>query len=63
MPDDTVYRMTKEIWENLDEMQKTAVTLKSMDPKNPFLGVNVPLHPGAIKYYKEKNITIPSHLN
>jgi len=22
----------------------------------------IPLHPGAIKYYKEKGLTIPAHL-
>ncbi len=62
LSEDQVYQMTKAIWENLKEMKQTAATLGSMDPNKPFLGVNVKLHPGAIKYYKEKNINIPARL-
>lgn len=62
LPEDLVYGMTKAIWENLEEMQQTAVTLKGLDPKNPFLGANVPLHPGAARYYNEVGIEIPEAL-
>lgn len=59
---DMVYKMTKGIWENLAEIKQTAVVLQSLDPKNPFIGMNVPLHDGAIKYYREKGIKIPAHV-
>lgn len=62
MSDDMVYGMTKAIWENLEEMQQTAATLKSIDPERPFIGLNVPLHPGAVKYYQEIGLEIPEHL-
>lgn len=62
LSEDMVYGMTKAIWENLDEMKQTAVTLQSIDPEQPFLGANVPLHPGAARYYNEVGIDIPEQL-
>ena len=62
LSDDTVYKMTKAIWENLGEMQQTAVTLKSINPKRPFIGANVRLHSGAAKYYREIGTKIPERL-
>ena len=62
LPEDTIYKFTKSIWENLDEIHKTAAILKPLSLKNPFLGMNMPLHKGAIRYYKEKGIKIPPQL-
>ncbi|NQV55587.1 MAG: TAXI family TRAP transporter solute-binding subunit [Rhodospirillales bacterium] len=62
LPDDLVYRMTKLTWDNIGEIHKTAVTLQTMDKSKPFTGVNMPLHRGAIRYYKEKGIKIPAGL-
>ncbi len=62
LTDDLAYKMTKAVWENLKEMQQTAVTLKSMDPTRPFIGMNMPLHKGALKYYREKGIDVPARL-
>lgn len=62
LPEEMVYGMTKAIWENLDEMKQTAVTLQSINPDNPFLGANVPLHPGAARYYEEAGIEVPDRL-
>lgn len=62
LSEEMVYNFTKSIWDNLDEIHKTAKILKPLSLKNPFLGMNMPLHAGAIRYYKEKGLTIPSHL-
>ena len=62
LSDDLVYGMTKAIWDNLEEMQQTAVAMKSLDPARPFIGANVPLHPGAARYYQEVGIEIPERL-
>lgn len=62
LSEDMVYGMTKAIWENLEEMQQTAVTLQSVNPDQPFIGANVPLHPGAARYYNEAGIEIPEQL-
>jgi hypothetical protein len=62
MSDDFVYRLTKTIFENLPEMQKSAVTLRDISLDDPFTGGNIPLHPGAIRFYKEVGKKIPANL-
>lgn len=59
VPDEVVYKATKSFWENLDEVQATAFFLKSVSPETAFTSVNVPLHPGAARYYDEAGISIP----
>ncbi len=53
LSEETVYKMTKAIWEHLPEAKKTqpfleAITLDQLKKAN-----NMPLHPGALRYYKE----------
>lgn len=60
--DDVVYKATKAFWENLDEVHATAFFLKEVTPDSAFTSVNVPLHPGAAKYYDEAGIAIPEAL-
>ncbi len=62
MSDDLVYRITKTIFDNLPEMQKSAVTLRDISLKDPFTAGNIPLHPGAIRFYKEVGKKIPANL-
>lgn len=59
MPDDVVYKATKAFWENLDEVHDTAFFLKEVTSDTAFTSVNVPLHPGAARYYDEVGISIP----
>ncbi len=60
--DDVVYNATKAFWENLDDVHATAFFLQSVTPETAFTSVNVPLHPGAAKYYDEAGIAIPDEL-
>lgn len=60
--DDVVYSATKSFWENLEEVHATAFFLKDVTPESAFTAVNVPLHPGAAKYYDEAGIAIPDAL-
>ena len=62
MSNDLIYKMLKAMWGNLDEIHKSAAVLKTLSKSNPLAGVNVPLHPGAVKYYKEIGFKIPAHL-
>jgi len=62
MDDTLVYKLVKTMWENINEIHKTASILKTLSLKRPFAGINHPLHPGAVKYYKEKGIEIPKDL-
>ena len=60
MPEEMVYQMTKLTWDNISDIHKTAVTLQTMDKSKPFTGVNMPMHKGALRYYKEKGIKVPA---
>ncbi|WP_197282155.1 TAXI family TRAP transporter solute-binding subunit [Dethiosulfatarculus sandiegensis] len=56
MSDDLAYRLTKAFNENVDKVSKVHASLKDYKPAHGVTGCGVPLHPGAIKYYKEKGI-------
>ncbi len=60
--EEVVYNATKSFWENLDEVHNTAFFLKAVTPETAFTSVNVPLHPGAAKYYEEAGFEIPDSI-
>lgn len=62
VPDDAVYAATKAFWEHLDEVHATAFFMRAVTPETAFTAVNVPLHPGAIRYYEEAGFDIPNGL-
>ena len=55
VPDETVYKMTKSMFENLDAMQAAHAAAKAIN-KNTAAKGPVPLHPGAEKYYREAGL-------
>lgn len=56
LSEDTVYNMTKAMFENIDELHAAHSAAKSMDIKTALDGMPVPPHPGALKYFKEKGV-------
>lgn len=56
VPADTVYKMTKAMFENLDAMIAAHAAAKAINPKTAGIGSPVPLHPGAERYYKEAGL-------
>ncbi|OED43916.1 C4-dicarboxylate ABC transporter substrate-binding protein [Chromatiales bacterium (ex Bugula neritina AB1)] len=57
-----VYLVTKAIYENLPFLQAIHKATSAMDTSKAMGGLPVPLHPGAIKYYKEIGLEVPDHL-
>jgi uncharacterized protein len=51
-----VYKITKTLYERRDELLAIAPHLRDMTLKNAVLTITTPLHPGAIKYYKEAKV-------
>ncbi|HWL12673.1 MAG TPA: TAXI family TRAP transporter solute-binding subunit [Ureibacillus sp.] len=52
--EEAAYELTKILWENVDELEKSFSIAKQFDPQKAIEGTaGVPLHPGAEKYYKE----------
>ncbi|MBX6322385.1 MAG: TAXI family TRAP transporter solute-binding subunit [Rhodospirillaceae bacterium] len=54
-PDDVVYELVKAVFEHFDDFKKLHPAFANLDPKEMVsAGLSAPLHPGALKYYKEK---------
>lgn len=53
---DIVYRVTKALWTNLDQLVAAHPAAKAIDIRHALDGMPLPLHPGAEKYYKEVGI-------
>ncbi|MCR4579063.1 MAG: TAXI family TRAP transporter solute-binding subunit [Treponema sp.] len=53
LDEETVYNMTKALFENLDELGQAHAKGKEVSAASAVTGVSVPFHPGAAKYYKE----------
>ena len=62
MSNDQVYKITKTLFDNLPDMRKSAVILRDITLDDPFSGANIPLHPGALRFYKEAGKKIPANL-
>jgi uncharacterized protein len=56
VPVDTVYKMTKVMFENLDTLQAAHAAAKAIRKETAGIGAPVPLHPGAEKYYREAGL-------
>lgn len=54
--DETVYQMTKLLFESLPELANSHAAGKEIKLEGALAGVPVPVHPGAQRYYKEKGI-------
>lgn len=54
LSEDVVYNLTKAFWTNIDELGKSQKNLKGLKAEDAVKDIaNLPLHPGAVKYYKE----------
>ena len=56
VPDDLAYQMTKLVFESLPDLQSAHAAARDIKLETAALGSPVPLHPGAIRYYKEKGL-------
>ena len=53
VPDDVVYAITKEVFDNFEEFKKLHPAYGGLTKENMLEGLSAPIHPGAMKYYKE----------
>lgn len=52
-PDDIVYALTKEIFENFEEFKALHPSFSLLTKERMLEGLTAPIHDGALKYYKE----------
>lgn len=62
MPENDVYLITKAIFENLALLNGLHSATNEMGLKTAIGGLPMPLHSGALKYFREAGLTIPAHL-
>ena len=57
LDDETVYQFVKAVFDNLDNFKTLHPVFAALDAKHMVPGGEVaPIHPGALKYYKEKGL-------
>ncbi len=59
---DLVYKLVKALYEHNDYMRKIHPSAAYTTPENAVKYSPIPLHPGTIKYLKEKGIAVPDRL-
>lgn len=63
LTDDQIYEITKAIWENRDEWASSAKSVEKQAVWDNVLEcIDLPMHPGSIRYFEEKGVTIPDNL-
>ncbi len=59
--EEDIYKITKALWEHIDEIHSAAKYMPNfINKKSMFNDMNVPLHIGAYRYYKEAGFKIPA---
>ena len=58
LDEETVYEMTKALFENTDELGQAHAKGKEVSAASAVTGVSVPFHPGAVKYFKEAGFNV-----
>ena len=56
VPDDVVYAITKEIFDNLEDFKKLHPAYEVLVKEDMLQALSAPIHPGAMKYYKEAGL-------
>jgi uncharacterized protein len=57
--DETVYQMTKAIYESLPDLAAAHAAAKDIKLESALAGMPVPMHPGAQRYFDEKGVKKP----
>jgi len=56
VPDRVVYAITKEVFDNFESFKKLHPAYQVLTKENMLEGMSAPIHPGAMKYYKESGL-------
>jgi TRAP transporter TAXI family solute receptor len=62
LPTDMVYQLVKALYEHKDYLVKIHPSAAYTTPENAVKYSPIPLHPGTVKYLKEKGIAVPAEL-
>ena len=54
--------MTKAVWENIEEVRRTAPFMDRVTLEGALKATNMKVHPGARRYYEEIGLQIPADM-
>ena len=60
--EEIVYAVTKAMFDDLESLTEYDLVLKTFGKENMLEGLTAPIHPGALRYYQEVGIQVPSSL-
>lgn len=55
-PENVVYAITREVFESFEEFKQLHPAYKGLTRQNMLAGLSAPLHPGALRYYRETGL-------
>jgi hypothetical protein len=56
VPENVVYALTKEVFDNFEDFKKLHPAYGGLTKEDMLMGMSAPIHPGAMKYYKEAGL-------
>lgn len=56
IPDDQVYAIVKDFWENIDRIREQSAALSLISLETALESLSAEIHPGALRYYREKGV-------
>ncbi len=59
LPDEFIYKLVKTVFDNHEELMKSQPWARETIPANIDRNTMLPLHPGALRYYREIGIAVP----
>lgn len=62
MDEETIYQIMRAIWDHEDEWRPVHVATREVTLNDPFAAVTYPIHPGAVRFYRERGIEVPEEL-
>lgn len=62
VPDSVVYSILDIMFSNLDELRQAHARAADISLAKALEGMPIPLHPGAVKFYRDKGISVPPRL-
>lgn len=60
LPDALAYEIVAAVFANHDRLVRTHAAARATRPENVVHNAVIPFHPGAIRYYREHGITVPT---
>lgn len=60
--EEVIYEVTRTLWQNLEFLRNQHRAVHEMSLEHAFTDLPVPLHPGALRFYREQGMHIPDVL-